>query len=185
MALKPFTPGPRRHRGEVLFITIVLLLVIFLGFLYMTRQLMTQAQLAGNTVASQRNAQVADLVLRRIDNIITTSNGGMPLELAMAGQAWYRQVTAGTAAPNAAYWRSCLGNSDAALRCGSLPVNLDTTSLPYSSLVVVQPTGRTDQFACGMSLFRAVYYDVYIQVSEQNGATAAVTHSVYRLCTLS
>ena len=37
-------------------------------------------------VASQRNAQVADVVLRRIDNTITTTNGGMPLELSMAGR---------------------------------------------------------------------------------------------------
>ena len=43
-------------------------------------------------------------------------------------------------------------------------VDVVNTALPYSALVVVQPTGRTDQFACGMSLFRAVYYDIYIQV---------------------
>mgnify|MGYP000098875415 CR=1 FL=1 len=185
MALIPPQSRPAKARGEVLFITIVLLLVIFLGFLYMTRHLMTEAQLAGNAVASQRNAQVADVVLRRIDNTITTTNGGMPLELSMAGQAWYRQVGAGTAAPTAAYWASCLGNADAGQRCGSVNVNVVNTALPYSALVVVQPTGRTDQFACGMSLFRAVYYDIYIQVSEQNGSTSAVTHTVYRLCTLS
>ena len=44
-------------------------------------------------------------------------------------------------------------------------VSVVNTALPYSALVVVQPTGRTDQFACGMGLFKAVYYDIYIQVS--------------------
>lgn len=177
-----------RHRsrqgGYVLLLSLITLLVIFLGFLYVLHGTFSDAQMTGNAVQRSKDMQASDLALRTLDHqIAQAASGGQALELAATSQPWWRAVPPGTAAPTAAYWGSCVGASNPANQCeqvtppggGSLPGN-------YQALAVVQPTGRTDSYSCQIAQYTAVYYDIFIHTAEPNGKTAADTETVYKLC---
>jgi Tfp pilus assembly protein PilX len=174
----------RRPRGETLVLTLITLLVLCLGFLYTLRSVTLDAQMAGNTLARQKDTQVADIALRNMESQILAVYGAQPLEVSASSQTWFRAVSAGTAAPDYAYWSTCLGNSNTAQRCGALTVTVNNT-LAYSVLAVVQPTGQSDAYACGLSQYRALYYDIFLNVAEPNGATSTTVETIYRVCTLS
>lgn len=175
----------RGQRGDILLVTMVFLLLALLAVLTAMRSGIVDTQLAGNNLARQRDVQVADIALRQIESQINSASAGMPLETSASTQPWYRDVSAGAAAPTAAYWNDCLGNSAAASRCGSLAVTIGGSALPYTAYAVVQPTGRSDGTACTLGTsgqFTANYYDVFIHVAEANGATAVNTETIYRIC---
>jgi len=171
--------GPaRRQRGQVMILTIGVLLVLYLGFLYVMRRTMIDTWSDGNTVARQRDVQVADIALRNLEQTIFNAYGDQPLEQSAVGQSWYRAVAPGTAL-GATFWSTC----QSAATCAVVPVSINGQSLPYTALASVQPTGRQpDPFACQMQNFAAYYYDVNIHVTEASGVTAANTETVYKLC---
>jgi len=181
-------PRARRgQQGDILLVTLIFLLVFLLGLVVSTRDGAVTTVATGNNLARQKNVQIADVVLRQLETLIMTASNGNPLETAAAGQPWWRAVPAGTAAPAASYWDSCLGNNSSAARCGSVSVSVNGQALPYTAYAVVQRTDRGDSTSCGLGPppFIATYYDVFIYVKESNGATAANTETVFRLCTRS
>lgn len=183
-----------KQRGESLLFTLVTLLILLLGFLYTMRHTLLDISLTGNNLQRQKDVQVSDVALRNLEQQIAAVYSSQPLEISASTQAWYRDVAPGTpfpggpgsgAAPSASYWASCVGSSSASARCGVVSVASGSTVLPYTAMAVVQPTGRTDANACGLPQFRAIYYDIFLRVTETSGATSAVTETVYKLCTLS
>jgi len=184
----------RRERGDILLVTMVFLLLCLLGLIGSMRDTITTTALAGNNLMRQKDTQIADVAMQNVRNQILAANvGGAPLSdsTAVTNQAWWRDVgpTAAASPPSASYWDSCLGNSDVTKRCGSITLTVGGTSLPYTALAVVQPTGRADQHnpICNIgtgssSLMQAVYYAVFIHVKETNGATSVNTESVYTAC---
>ncbi len=183
---------PRGQRGDALILTLLTLLVLGLGFLVSVRTVAVEAQLAGNNLARQKAAQVSDVALRNLESTIQTTADGTALELVGAAQPWYRDVAAGTAAPNTTYWSTCLGNANSSRRCAAVAVAVAGKALPYTALAVVQPTGRkADTFSCGIgqvgsgSEQAGLYYDIFIHVVETAGTAASTTETVYKLCTSS
>jgi type II secretory pathway pseudopilin PulG len=175
-----------RQRGDSLILTLVVLVVVTLGFLYAMRTVVTDTVVAGNNLQKQKDNQATDLALR-----IFQQNTLGPYALALqdlaifaVNQTWYRTVPPGSGAPTPDYWNSCLGNANTAARCAQviLPANLGTApALPYTALAFVQPTGKTDD--CGnKSGLRANFYDVYVHIREVAGATTATSESVFKLC---
>ena len=179
--------SPGRQRGETLILVLVTLLVMCLGLLYTLRGVTLDAQMAGNTLARQKDTQVADIALRNLESQILAVYGATPLEISASGQTWFRTVSSGTAAPNYAYWSACSGNSNTTLRCAAetVTVTVNSVALVYNVLAVVQPTGQSDLYACGLSQYKALYYDIFLNVKETNGATSTTVETIYRLCTLS
>lgn len=177
-------PMKSTQTGEALILTLLVLVVLYLGFLYTMRYVMTDAQMAGNNLAQQKNAQSADIALRNLETMMYQASNLIALELSANGQPWYRVVAPGTAGPNTAYWKSCLGNSSSAQRCGSVTVKIGNTNLPFTALAVVQPTDRRDLYACplGNGALAANYYDVFINIQESSAATSATTETVIKLC---
>jgi hypothetical protein len=191
--LKPSCVGPSRRlqRGDILLVTLLLLLLSLLALILMMRDTILSTNHAGNNLSRQKDTQVADIAMQSIRNqIMAAAPAGLPLTSSpnLISQPWWRDVVASAAAspPSAAYWKSCLGNTDATLRCGAVPLTLGTTTLPYTALAVVQPTGRTDpnspQCSIGMGLVQGVFYAVFIHVQELNGLTSVSTESVYQAC---
>lgn len=173
-----------RQRGKTLILTLCILVVLLLGFVYVSRHILYDAVMAGNNLTRQKNVQVADIAMRNLEQLILNAYGDQQLELTGAGQPWYRVVPANTSIPDG-YWASCLGASTADSRCGSVPVTVNGSALPYTAMAVVQPTGRLpDPYACpqGSGDFSAYYYDIYIHLVEASGVTSATTETVYKLC---
>ena len=171
----PSRPG---QSGYILLVVLVALLLMLLGFLFFMRGTFSDAHMTGNVVQRYKDAQASDIALQVLDQKILNASNGSPLEITAAGKSWYRNVATGTPAPTASYWSSCVGAA-AGSNCAQL-------SLPpgvfYTAYAVVQPTGRTDAYACQVTGYTAVYYDLFIHTVEQNGNTSADTESVYKLC---
>jgi Tfp pilus assembly protein PilX len=181
-------PPRRRQRGDILLITLVCLLVCLMGLLVAMRSGVSESLMNGNNLARQKDVQVGDIALRQVESQIQSVYGGMPLETSASAQPWYRDVTAGTAAPAASYWANCVGNSTASARCASLSLAVNGSAIPYKAYAVVQPTGRYDSTSCAMGSavqYTAEYYDIFIHVAESSGATAVNTETVFRICTIS
>jgi Tfp pilus assembly protein PilX len=174
---------PGRQHGDILLFTLVLLLLLLLGALVAMREGLTNTWLNGNTLVRQKNVHVSDAALRAVEQTIQTASNGQPLELMAANQQWYRDVVTGTAAPTDSYWDSCATSSSVTARCASTSVSVGGTSVPYTVLYVVQPTGRSDPTCKFSTQYRAFYYDVFVRVKEANGSSAATTESIIRLCT--
>ncbi len=183
---RPFPRSARRQRGDILLVVMVFLLVCLLGLVVSMRDNIVSTLMGGNNLQHQRNVQVSDVAMRQVEGLILSSYAGMPLQVSAFTQPWMRIVAGGTASPTATsstYWDNCLGNSDNTLRCGTLTPSVNGTSLGYTALVVVQPTGRTDPNACQLGTLVASYYDVFIHIKEANGVTSSNTETIYRLCT--
>jgi Tfp pilus assembly protein PilX len=156
-----------------LILSLLVLLVLYLGFLYTMRGVIQETQINGNFVARHKAQQVADVALRQLQGLAYSTSQGVALELSASAQPWYRDVKPGTASPTSTsptYWSSCLGNSDTTLRCGSIPVKIGSSALPYGVLAVAQPTGRVEQYSSCPNGLTAMYYDVYLYVSESTTA---------------
>jgi len=190
------TPAPRAgarrsQAGDITLVTLIFLLVCLLGLLVAMRSSTVETLMNGNNLARQKDVQVGDVALRQVESQILSTYGGAPLETSAVNQPWYRDVTAGTAAPQTTttptYWDTCLGNSTASLRCAALTLPSNGTTPPYTAYVVVQPTGRYDTTSCSVGTagqFTAEYYDIFLHIVESSGATAVNTETVYRICTI-
>ena len=126
-------PGLRhRQRGDILLVTLISLLVCLLGLVYAMRQSIVETQAVGNNLAKQKSSQAGDVAMRVLESQVKSTFAGQPLEISAASQVWYRDVAAGTAAPDATpgYWAACLGNADKTLRCGALTLTANGKTLP-------------------------------------------------------
>jgi len=184
----PSSAHRHRQRGDILLVTMVFLLLCLLGLIGAMRDTMVETAQAGNNLARQRDTQVADLATQYIRNqILADVPAGTPLAMAplLTSQPWWRQVPA-TSAAKPPDWQTCNKNGDPANRCGPVTLTAGTQALPYTALVAVQPTGRTDpnspQCNAGNGMAQAVYYAVFVHVQEAGGATAVNTESVYQAC---
>lgn len=174
----------RRQRGMILIMTLVSLAVCMLGLVYAMRDTIINAQASSNSLAKQKAVQSSDIALRTFEALILNTYGGQPLEISADAQPWWRDVAAGTAVPDAAYWAACLGNTDETKRCGQITLKVGDEMLPYTALVVAQPTGRTDSRACELGDYMAVYYDLHVRLVEASGLTQVSAETVYKVCTL-
>lgn len=176
--VRPYPRSHQRQRGQTMILTIAVLLVLFLGFLYVMRRTMIDTVTAGNTLSRQRAVQVTDVVMRNLETAIINAYGSQRLEISGVGQGWWRAVAPGTALP-ANFWSTCQGAG-----CASIPVSVNGQNLPFTALVSVQSTGRQpDTYACAGSKDQAAfYYDVNIHIVELSGVTAANTETVLKLC---
>lgn len=175
-----------RQRGEAMLVTMVVLLLMAVALVYTTRLVVSDTAMSGNNLARQKEVQVADIVLRDLQQTIFSFYDGQPLEIVATTQPWYRVVTAGTAGPNEAYWSACANvGAVAASRCAQVTPSISGgAALPYSALVVVQPTGRGDAYACGATQLIANYYDVFIRVIEASQRTSASVETVIKICSI-
>lgn len=170
----------KRQRGDVLLLVLVVLVVLILGFTYSLRHVILDTQMAGNNLARQKAVQVADVALRNFGTQLLPYN--QPLEIVAINKTWFRDVVAGTAPPSGSYWKNCNGNGSTALRCAAVNVAIGASNLPYTALVVLQPTGRTG--SCSSTVTpNALYYDIFVYASETSAASAVTTETVYKLCT--
>jgi Tfp pilus assembly protein PilX len=181
--------APRRQRGDIMLVTMVFLLLCLLGLIGSMRDTIVSTTLTSNNLMRQKDTQVADIAMQSVRNqILTTAAAGLPLATTnVINQPWWRDVGATTAAtpPSASYWKTCLGNSDPTQRCGAVALTIGGTTLPYTALAVVQPTGRSDPngLQCPLNnIVQATFYAIFIHVQEANGATSVNTESVYQVC---
>jgi hypothetical protein len=189
-ACRPRARQPaRRQRGDIMLVTMVFLLVCLLGLVVSMREGIVSTLMGGNNLARQRDVHVSDIATRQVEGLIAAVPlQGQPLQVGAFNEPWMRVggATVSYPAPDAAYWESCLGNSDSTLRCASITPTIGGNALGYTVLAVVQWTGRGgDTSSCQMTnpQYYASYYDVYVHVKEANGVTSSDTHTVYRLCT--
>lgn len=181
--------GARRQAGDVLLYVLFALLVLLLGALLTMRGEVTASVMTGHMMQRQKNVQAGDAALALVKQMIVDTvqaAGNVPLEIAATGKPWFVLPTSagvwpapGAPGANQGYWSSC-GANNAAQPCA--PVS----GMPAgaSALVVVAPTNRpTDPYICGTTGYTAVYYDIFLHVSEAAGATAADTETVFKLCT--
>jgi Tfp pilus assembly protein PilX len=184
--MNPTPRSARAQRGFVLLLTLIVLIVLLFGVLFVIRGTLLQTVMTGNTMQRQKDVQAGDLALRIVENTIVQSSqgaGSVPLEISASGQSWFYvpTTTPWTVPTTTAYWSSCSAGSSTA-PCASV------SGLPssYSASYIVVPTNLpTDPYACLNTGYTAVYYDIFIHTSEVNGVTAANTETVFKLCTVS
>jgi Tfp pilus assembly protein PilX len=208
-------PILQREQGYVLLLTLIVLVVLLFGVLFVTRGDLLQTAMTGNTVQRQKNLQIGDMALQQVRSaIVQTACGGnqntcQQLQNTAQGKPWFPVTDAGSAlpwsgtTPTQAFWTSCLANST----CDTLThiqssvlgnLNPAPAAIPGSSniLVAVVPTTLpADPSACYVmfpngsstsnSTYTANYYEIFLNIREANGQTGASTESVYKLCTAS
>ncbi len=175
----------RAQRGDIMLVTMVFLLVCLLGLIVSMRDGIVTTTMTGNNLVRQKNVHVADLALAVVASNIdaTVKLNAQALSLSATAKNWYRQGGV-SAAPTAAYWDTCYtATTSTTTSCGTFsPLTVGTDTLPYTVYAVVQEaqSGLPKSTAC--QPFTTVYYDVFVHVKESNGATAADTESIYKVC---
>lgn len=184
----------RRQKGETLLLTLLALLILYVGFLFVSSQVNVDAKMTGNTLAHQADVQVADYALAVVEAKVAAAAGGIPLEFSANNAPFYQDVLVSAsnpapAPPDLNYWRTCSTAAPQA-RCESDPLTLGNKS--YVVSFFLRPNGRQDQVGCGSASgngiqLSAVYYDIFMNIAEAGGVTSTVGTSstietVYRLC---
>lgn len=206
------TPA-QREQGYILLLTLITLVVLLFGVLFVTRGNLLQTVMTGNTLQRQKDVQVGDLALRQVQlAIIQTACGGNPntcglLQTAAQGQPWFPVTDAGAAmpwsgnSPTQTFWASCQANQT----CDTLAhiqssvlasASPKPTVLPGASntlAVVVPATLPPDPSACDVlapngatapaNNYTANYYEIFLNIREANGQTGVSTTNVFKLCT--
>ena len=175
----------RAQRGDIMLVTMVFLLVCLLGLIVSMREGIVTTAMTGNNLVRQKNVHVADVALGVIAGTIdsTVKAAALPLALSATGQNWYRSGGV-SPAPTATYWNNCYtATLSTTTSCGTVPaMTVGADTLPYTVYYVVQEaaTDPSSQSACAP--LQAIYYDVFVHIKENNGATAADTESIYKVC---
>ena len=175
----------RAQRGDIMLVTMVFLLVCLLGLIVSMRDGIVTTLMNGNNLVRQKDVHVADLALGIVANNIDTTVGlnGLPLVLSASAKNWYRAGGV-SAAPTAAYWNTCYSaTTSTTTSCGTVsPITVGTDTLPYTVYAVVQEAASDLSTVSACAPLTTVYYDVFVHVKESNGATAADTESIYKVC---
>lgn len=116
------TPA-QREQGYILLLTLITLVVLLFGVLFVTRGNLLQTVMTGNTLQRQKDVQVGDLALRQVQlAIIQTACNGSPntcglLQTVAQGQPWFPVTDAassmpwtGSTYPTQTFWANCLAN---------------------------------------------------------------------------
>jgi len=116
------TPA-QREQGYILLLTLITLVVLLFGVLFVTRGNLLQTVMTGNTLQRQKDVQVGDLALRQVQlAIIQTACNGSPntcglLQTVAQGQPWFPVTDAassmpwtGSSYPTQTFWANCLAN---------------------------------------------------------------------------
>ncbi len=175
----------RAQRGDIMLVTLVFLLVCLLGLIVSMRDGIVTTTMTGNNLVRQKDVHVADLALAVVASNIQATVGlnGQPLSLSATAKNWYRQGGV-VAAPTAAYWNTCYSaTTSTTTSCGTVsPITVGTDTLPYTVYAVVQEDATDLSTSSACAPLTTVYYDVFVHVKESNGATAADTESIYKVC---
>ncbi len=179
--MTPRPPYCVRSRGSALIFTLAALLVIALGALFTLRGVLTDAGLTGRFGERAKNVPASDLALQYLVTQIESRPAGQMLEIDAVGQPWYL-ATPLTAAPGPAYWTAC-ENQPATSQdtCAAVPM---PAGVSQTAWVFVEPTGRTDSYACNTRNLDAVYYDLWVHTVDSQGTVATNTEALYKLCVL-
>jgi Tfp pilus assembly protein PilX len=181
-----------RQRGSILLVSLVALLLLFIGALFTLRGVLTDTALTDAFNERQKATVASDLALQwAVSQIEATyqASQGHVLEISAAGKPWFRPWSGNPAAPvnpssqpasQPNYWTTCENNPSSTYVCA--PVTL-ANSAPQKAWVFVQPTGRSDPSACGdtQSLI-AWYYDIWVHTVDPRTQTGVDTESLFKLC---
>ncbi len=155
--------GTNAQRGSVLLLSLIVLLLMFLGVLFTLRGVLTDTALTDSFSERQKDVQASDLALQWA---VSQFKPLMPLEINAAGQAWWRNVLPAQAQqPNSAYWKTCMAGPVGTTTCAqaTMPAGVTQTAWWF-----VQPTGITG------------YYDVWVHTIDARGQVFTDTESVYK-----
>ena len=181
---QPRLPGARgsRQRGSILLVSLVALLLLFIGALFTLRGVLTDTALTDAFNERQKATIASDLALQwTVSQIEATyqASQGHVLEISAAGKPWFLS-TAQPQVPDATYWSTCETNPSSTYVCA--PVTL-ANSAPQRAWVFVQPTGRSDPSACGdTQSLTAWYYDIWVHTVDPRTQTGVDTESLFKLC---
>ncbi len=175
----------RSQRGSILFFTLVVMLLLFLGAAYTLRGAITDSGLTDSFSERQKNIATSDLATQMIASLIATTAAVQPLEISAASQPWFINPGVGNfIQPTPSYWATCMAGADASHKChqlSGLPSSISQTVWFF-----VQPTGQSDASACqaqtSSQSFIALYYDVWVHTIDARGRAPADVESVYKLC---
>ncbi len=174
--------GISRQRGSALLFALAALIIIFLGTLFTLRGALTDAGLTNRFSERQKNIQASDLAQQWVVSQIETSASQQPLEISGVGKQWYLSNPL-SAPPGSAtfpnYWTNCETGPSSTDTCAPVPM----PGVPEVAYAFVQPTGRTDPYACQTQGLVAIYYDVWVHTIIA-GSVATDTESLYKLCVL-
>lgn len=200
----------QQEQGYVLLLTLITLVVLLFGVLFVTRGNLLQTVMTGNTIQRQKDVQVGDLALRQVQSaIVQNACGGNPntcqlLLTTAQGQAWFPVIDAASpmpwtgTAPDQTFWSSCLAQNtcDTLAHIRTTVLNSKPPALPGSAniqVVVVPATLPPDPSACtamttngaiSATNYTANYYEIFLNIREANGETGAKTDNVFKLCTV-
>ena len=165
------------QRGDALLMSIIMLLLMTLGFFAVMKVIKNDSMTSGALVWHGKAKEAGDLALAGLITSITTTSKGRALEYMSSTPVWYR--TGNQAAPTSAYWGTCFGNTSTAVRCDRVTKN------GFYVYEVVQSTASTAKpgLTSGCTPLKALYYKIYLHVEETSGAgVASDTEAIYRLC---
>ncbi|HOI65065.1 MAG TPA: hypothetical protein PLD03_00495 [Thiomonas arsenitoxydans] len=203
----------KQEQGYILLLTLIVLVVLLFGVLFVTRGNLLQTVMTGNTLQRQKDVQVGDLALRQIQQaIIQTACGGYPntcnsLQNTAQGQTWFPMTDAASAMPwtgnfpTQTFWANCQSQQT----CDTLAhiqssvlasVSPKPAVLPGAAniLAVVVPASLPqDASPCYLIAPNGAsapadrtpkYYEIFLNIREANGQTGVSTTNVFKLCTV-
>lgn len=179
---RPPGGGASRQGGSILLVSLVALLLLFIGALFTLRGVLTDTALTDAFGERQKSTIASDLALQWVVGQIQATyqaSQGQVLEISAAGKPWFLSA-AQPQVPTPAYWSGCQSQSTATDTCA--PVTL-ANGAPQKAWVFVQPTGRSDPSACGdTQSLTAWYYDIWVHTVDPRTQTGVDTESLFKLC---
>lgn len=166
--------------GSILLVTLVALLLMFIGALFTLRGVLTDSALTDAFSQRQKDTQASTLALQALVQKIQQScsvNGGPVLQICGSGQPWML-LSPLTAPPTPAYWSACANGSTSSATCASISL---ANGAPQQAWGFVQWTGRSE--SSNSQGITAWYYDVWIHTVDPRTHVAVDTESLYRKLT--
>jgi len=158
------SPSARMQGGSVLLLSLIVLLLMFLGALFTLRGVLTDTALTDSFSERQKDVQASDLALQWAVSQIKPL---MPLEINASGKTWWRDVLPTQAQqPDLAYWNICMTHPVGTTTCAQATMPNGT---PQSAWWFAQPTGLTGG-----------YYDIWVHTIDARGHVSTDTESVYK-----
>ncbi len=153
----------KSQKGSVLLLSLIVLLLMFLGALFTLRGVLTDTALTDHFSERQKDVQASDLALQWAVNQIKPLT---PLEINAAGQPWWRAVSPKQAQqPNQSYWQTCENNAAGTTTCAQATM---PSGVPQTAWWFVQPTALPG------------YYDIWVHTIDARNHVYTDTESVFK-----
>ena len=153
----------RQQRGSVLLLSLIILMLMFLGTLFTLRGVLTDTALTDSFSERQKDVQASDLALQWAVSEIKPL---IPLESNAPGQLWWRTVLPTQAQqPDQAYWNTCMKKPVGTTTCAQATMPNGT---PQTAWWFAQPTGIAGD------------YDIWVHTSDSRGKVFTDTESLYQ-----